>query len=228
MKTLFLDESGDHNLAVIDPAYPVFVLGGVIVDDQYAAEDIILRTADLGRNRRGFERLQDQTVRSEFYERLNALIRSLDFKVVACAIKKDAHLSRYGLAAMDPYFFSLEVLVERFCFELSESDDRGAIVAERRNPLLDRELELAWQQLTTRGTRYLRPTAVRERVMGLSLRQKSENISGLQLADLVVSPIGRVVIGKMPKEDYRIVESKFRRRGPRGHIGAGLVVLPTQ
>jgi hypothetical protein len=109
---------------VIDPAYPVFVLGGVIVDDQYAAtvmetevrrfkrdlfgsEEIILRTADIGRNRRGFERLQDQTVRTAFYERLNALIRSLDFKVVACAIKKDAHLARYGLAAMDPYFFGL-------------------------------------------------------------------------------------------------------------------------
>jgi len=32
MKVLFLDESGDHSLNVIDPQYPVFVLGGVIVD----------------------------------------------------------------------------------------------------------------------------------------------------------------------------------------------------
>ena len=30
MKVLFLDESGDHNLSVIDPSYPIFVLGGVI------------------------------------------------------------------------------------------------------------------------------------------------------------------------------------------------------
>ena len=29
MKVLFLDESGDHNLSVIDPQYPMFVLGGV-------------------------------------------------------------------------------------------------------------------------------------------------------------------------------------------------------
>ena len=36
MKVLFLDESGDHNLAVIDPSYPLFVLGGVIVDQRYA------------------------------------------------------------------------------------------------------------------------------------------------------------------------------------------------
>ena len=36
MKVLFLDESGDHNLSVIDPSYPIFVLGGVIVDQDYA------------------------------------------------------------------------------------------------------------------------------------------------------------------------------------------------
>jgi hypothetical protein len=33
VKLLFLDESGDH----IDPQYPLFVLGGVIVDKDYAA-----------------------------------------------------------------------------------------------------------------------------------------------------------------------------------------------
>ena len=31
MKVLFLDESGDHSLAKIDPQYPLFVLGGIIV-----------------------------------------------------------------------------------------------------------------------------------------------------------------------------------------------------
>ena len=36
MKTLFLDESGDHNLDVIDPEYPVLVLGGVVMDNDDA------------------------------------------------------------------------------------------------------------------------------------------------------------------------------------------------
>jgi len=35
---MYLDESGDHNLKRIDPKYPVFVLGGVIVDRAYARE----------------------------------------------------------------------------------------------------------------------------------------------------------------------------------------------
>lgn len=61
---MFLDESGDHSLTVIDPQYPVFVLGGVIVDRAYASgemarrvrqfkldlfgrDDLILHTADI-------------------------------------------------------------------------------------------------------------------------------------------------------------------------------------
>ena len=40
MQILFLDESGDHNLSVIDPAYPLFVLGGVIIDKNYAENEL--------------------------------------------------------------------------------------------------------------------------------------------------------------------------------------------
>ena len=39
-KILFLDESGDHNLAVIDSQHPVFVLGGIVVDREYALEEM--------------------------------------------------------------------------------------------------------------------------------------------------------------------------------------------
>ena len=75
MKVLFLDESGDHSLTVIDPEYPLFVLGGVIMDLDYAKgeaserlnafkqdlfgdKEIHLHTADITRNRNGFERLK--------------------------------------------------------------------------------------------------------------------------------------------------------------------------
>ena len=41
-----------------------------------------------------------------------------------------------------------------------------------------------------------------------------------------MTPIGRKILGKPIKEDYRVVEEKFRR-SPNGRIdGYGLVVLP--
>jgi hypothetical protein len=80
MKALFLDESGDHNLAVIDPQYPLFVLGGVVMDKEYAEGElaqrlndfkrkhfgrtgIVLHTADIVRNRNGFERMKETAFR---------------------------------------------------------------------------------------------------------------------------------------------------------------------
>ena len=35
---------------------------------------------------------------SRFYAALNRVMRELDYKVVACALKKDAHVAAYGLA----------------------------------------------------------------------------------------------------------------------------------
>jgi hypothetical protein len=243
VKVLFLDESGDHNLSVIDAQYPMFVLGGVIVDKDYAEgrltdelnvfkqalfgrTDIVLHTADITRNRNGFEQLQDAEFRARFYEALNGLMRRLEYSVVACTIRKDEHLSRYGVAALDPYMLSLDVLVERFCFDVGKVTGGGVIVGEKRDPTLDRELDLAWLNLKIQGTRFMQAKDVEDRIAGLNLRAKADNIAGLQLADLVVSPIGRHVLGKPDKEDWRIVEEKFRR-SPSGQVeGYGLVVLP--
>lgn len=243
MKALFLDESGDHSLAVIDPQYPLFVLGGVIIDKDYAEgeltralnafkqelfgrADIILHTADIGRNRNGFERMMEGAFRNQFYEKLNVLMRKLDYTVVACAIRKDEHLSRYGVAALDPYLLSLDVLVERFCFDIGDVPSGGVIVAEKREPTLDRQLDVAWLNLKIKGTRFLQAKAIDRRLLGLNMRDKAENIAGLQLADLVVTPIGRHLLGKPLKEDWRIVESKFRRGLKGTYEGYGLVVLP--
>lgn len=245
MKIMFLDESGDHSLSAIDSQYPMFVLGGIIVEQSYAngeldeqvrkfkrdlfgRDDLVLHTADITRNRNGFESLADPAFRLRFYRDLNRLMRELHYTVVACAIRKDRHLAQYGLAAIDPYMLSLTVLIERFCFELGSLPRGGAVIAEKRDRTLDRELQLAWLALKTRGTRYFRATQIGMRIESVTCHDKRENLSGLQLADLVVSPIGRFVLGKPVKEDFRIIESKFRRRNRGGYCGMGLVVLPKE
>ena len=130
------------------------------------------------------------------------------------------------MAALDPYLLSLDVLVELFCLDLGDVFGGGVIVAEKRDAVLDRQLDVAWLNLKIRGTRFLQAKAIEKRLLGLNLRDKSENVAGLQLADLVVSPIGRHVLGKPAKEDWSIVESKLRR-GPNGsYDGYGLVSLP--
>jgi len=243
LKILFLDESGDHSLTKIDPQYPMFVLAGVIMDQEYhdraatqlmnetkhelfGRTDIIFHSAAISRNREGFERVKDPGFRLTFYERLNALMMQLEYEVVAAAIRKDEHVRQYGLAALDPYLLSLECLVERFVFALQKADTQGIIVAECRNSILDNELELAFLNLKIQGTRYIQATEIKKRIQSLLAKRKEENITGLQIADLVASPIGRYVLGKEPKPDFEIIRRKFRQ-GKSGQIeGYGLVVLP--
>ena len=243
MKVLFLDESGDHNLKVIDPQYPMFVLGGIIADMDYAEgpmtqalsqfkldvfgrDDIVLHTADITRNRNGFEGMKDSAFRNLFYTRLNELMSSLQYAVVACAIHKDEYYARYGLTAVDPYLLSFGVLVEHFCFDVGNQSDGGIIIAERREPSMDKTLELAWQNIRINGTASMRGSVVTNRISSLDLRAKKDNIAGLQLADLVVSPIGRHILGKPDREDWRIVERKFRRSHYGKVEGYGLITLP--
>ena len=197
MKVLFLDESGDHNLSVIDPHYPMFVLGGVIMDADYARgplsdalndfkkqrlgrTDIVLHTADIVRNRNGFERMQELGFRTEFLKGLNTLMRWADYRAVACTVHKTAHLARYGFGAVDPCMLSLDVLVERFCLDVGNVAHGGIIFAEKRDPVLDRERDLAWLNLKISGTRFLQAQAIDRRMDGLRLRAKSENIAGLR------------------------------------------------
>jgi len=54
--------------------------------------------------------MKDPNFREPFVRDLNALMRRLEYMVVACAIRKDEHLTRYGVAALDPYFLSLDIL----------------------------------------------------------------------------------------------------------------------
>lgn len=241
MKLLFLDESGDHSLDVIDDDYPVFVLGGVIVDrsyyrrvleprvrqlkEEFFDNDVVLHTTDIVRAKNGFEVLVDAAVRRQFYRALNLIMRELEYTVLACAIRKHDHRRKYGSHAADPYDYALEVVVERFVKDIGDVEHGGMIFAEMRRPDLDKALQMTWKDMRENGCGFAKADHVDGRIIDLSLKDKNANLSGLELADLVVSPIGRHVIGKPDREDWSIIESKFRR-GWTGYEGYGLVVLP--
>jgi len=247
-KVLFLDESGDHSLSIIDPQFSVFVLCGIIMDEEYhrrnASEqlaefktrlfgnrNIILHTADFTRNKSGFEAMSNHEFRRDFFSALQELIQELEFKIVACVIKKQDHLQKYGLNALDPYLLALSVLVERFIFECGSTG--GTIVAEARNPTLNNALELAFLDLKIRGTTFISATKVQKRIHNFAIREKKDNIAGLQLADVIATPIGRHAMGKatcphycMEGDFFSIMKPKFRQSRDGKVEGMGLVILP--
>lgn len=251
MKLMFLDESGDHNLDPdkIDPTYPIFVLCGCIFEEKYYqeevikkfnqfkkdffdSEDVILHLREMTRPTKtkikGFYKFSDQEFRNKFYQELTKFIDQIEFTLVACVIKKQSHFEKYGVAALDPYLLSFDNLLSVFMLEIKKGD-QGKIIAERRNSILDNQLELAWLNTKINGTEISTGSDIKERIENLYMVPKSQNEAGLQIADLLASPIGRHIFGAKVKPghevDYSVLEKKFSKREKDGE-NLGLIVLP--
>ncbi|MDQ2652474.1 MAG: hypothetical protein M3Z20_05445 [Chloroflexota bacterium] len=247
MKVMFLDESGHHSLKPrhLTGPYPLFVPGGVIVDRAYAREviepdlqrfklryfgttDVILHTVDLNSGDGDYAFLSNAATRKHFYDDLHGLLASWNYQVIGCVINKLELVSTYGTQAEDPYNYSLDVLVDLFCQVLTGVSDDGAICAEKRGGGLDHKLMQRWEAIRTGGTRHTSAQVIDERIISMDLRDKRPNLAAMQLADLVITPIGRHVLGTPEKPNrvqWSVVERKLCRVG--GHHGElGLVVRP--
>lgn len=251
MKVMFLDESGDHNLTPgkIDLSYPVFVLAGCIFDEKYyrqevikklnalkityfGSDNIIFHTLEMSRPTKSresrFLKLINKPFRLNFYRALNTLLENLSFSLVVCAIKKVDHIEKYGLTALDPYLLSFDNLLNRFIFELKFSES-GKIIAEKRNSILDNQLELAWLNFKISGTKFIKGSEIKDRVESLYMVPRSKNETGLQIADLVASPIGRKILGIKKKVGHEVnfdmLKGKFSQKDGR-ILNYGLTILP--
>lgn len=244
MKILYLDESGDHDLVNIDKNYPIFALGGCVMDSSYhdrvlkpamdffkekvlGNSSIILHYADYTRDGVGFEKLSDKTNRETFYRELNKIIKDTDFTLIACIIDKIEHNKHYKYP-INPYILSLEIIIEKFVMFLNKVNEQGIIISESRNPQLDNELNLAFLDIKIRGTRFLKPTEIVDRIdNNFYIKKKEENIAGLQLIDSIITPIGRRYLNlKNRYLDYEAIKSKFERHSCGRYRGYGLIFFP--
>ena len=250
MQVLFIDETGDHSLSKIDKSYPIFVLSGVIVDEHYhdgdltnmlndfkqrhfGTADVILHSQEMthpqNAKSREYVKFIDVTFRRTFYKDFEHLLTQLNISVVACVIMKNKHFANYGLEAKDPYLLSFDNLLNRIIFDLDDSQ-RGKIVAESRNSVLDNQLEIAYLASRVEGTNKVQPAEIKLKLdSSINFRQKSDNIAGLQLADMVASPIARHYLGKPERVGHQLsYESVFSKvRNIKGRWeNIGITILP--
>lgn len=70
---------------------------------------------------------------------------------------------------------------------------------------------------------------IKEKIENLYMTPKSQNEAGLQIADLIASPIGRYVLGIKSKPEhevkYSVLEKKLSRK-KKDDENLGLIILP--
>lgn len=212
---LYLDETGDHTIGVTEDLGKRYLgIGGPFIHrtaHKQLDDDInrlkrnhlpceismpFLHRKEIMQARGAFSCLQRPTARAAFDEELMHLIRDTPFKMLAVVIDKTQHGRKLYRSLRHPYHYCLHALLERFCGYLDRMNSVGHVVAEARGKEEDLLLKQAYREVYESGTKYLSPKVTKKTLVSpeLEIRNKKENVSGLQLADILVHPATRDVL----------------------------------
>ena len=245
---VYVDESGDHSLASIDPDYPVFVLALCVFHKRHYAEKIIpaveklkfnyfghdsvvLHEHDIRKQKGDFAFLSHLPKRLEFMRQLSSIMDASNFILIACVVDK-TRMSKSEGASTNPYHIALDICLESlrdFLAEKKQDHLQTHLVVECRGKKEDRELELEFRRIrdgSALGNRQL--------PFEIVFADKKTNLAGLQLADLVARPVGlNYIRPSQPNQAFDLLKRKFYCDGGRkcvgsGYEGVGLMIYPTQ
>lgn len=241
---MFLDESGDHNLEKIDISYPMFVLSGCIFDFDYyrdvvepearklkvkyfGSDNVILRSYDIRKQKKDFASLVDKKIRDLFYEDLNLFINKIDFKIISAVINKTYLKNQYSKPE-NPYEICLQFILERSVMYLSRTPDPLMFRIESRQTHNDEKLAKVYEDFRGKDHQLFKKDEIQRKLLDLSFNQKTQNIIGMQIADLVAYPIGRWVLDKNKEnKPFEVIEKKFHRSPRTGaYLNYGLKIFP--
>lgn len=239
---VYLDETGDHSLEKEDPSFPVFALTMLVCAsteycsqimpafhqlkfDYWGHEGVIFHSRDVRKWQGDFVVLADPARRQSFYTRLNDIMAQMPYRRIVSVIRKQAHTTRYGSYAENPYDLSLTFAMERLVPLLEAGQQHEVvIVAESRGKNEDYDLERTFLQFATYSTDYVSLERLRQLTLRLVFLPKSRNVIGTQMADLAGYPIARSVSDpSKPNPAYDVVKGKFYVGGGRVH---GLKIFP--
>jgi len=239
---VYMDETGDHSLELVDKDFPLFALAMFISEqesynqkivpvvnqlkmDYFGHEGIILHSRDIRKAQGDFGFLTNPDKRNEFCERLNTLMSEMDYTLIVSVIKKQEHKEKYGINASNPYDLAMTFCMERLLPLVEEKNQKKVqIVAECRGKNEDNALMLSFLKVTSQGTGYIDAQRFKAITFGLNFVPKARNVVGTQLADLAAYPIARHVHNPQRSNPaYDILEPKFYK-GP-GWV-RGLKIFP--
>ena len=239
---LFLDESGDQNLASFNPIFPVFTLCGIVISEEsytilenkvlklkqkfWKSNDVILHSRDIRKYEKGFQILFDVEVKKSFYEDINLIMAESDYTIVACSILKEHYIRRYG-RLNDVYGLSLSYIMERVIFYLESQkqfDIELFTIAEKRGKKEDSVLLNYYNEVLDRGTYFVNSKRIKKYFTKFDFKDKKDNIIGLQIADLAAYPISNYVLHpNKVNSAFEILEAKIYAQNGKKH---GLKIHP--
>lgn len=171
----------------------------------------VLHRKEIMQCRGPFTCLQDEKRKLAFNKELISLVANLPYKLLAVTIDKSQHGTKTYRSLRHPYHYCLHALLERYCGFLDRVSLRGHVMAESRGKVEDYLLREAYREVYKCGTSYISHKTVQKTLASadIEIRKKGENVSGLQLADLLAHPTNRDILVAYGRLDC--VGSEFTR-----------------
>jgi hypothetical protein len=259
MLRMYVDEVGNADLkASSDPNHRYLSLTGVVFDVEYVDrvvapelealkrryfkahvdEPLIFHRKELVNKKYPFHALRNPGIEAAFNADLLSLLGRLHFKIITAVIDKLEHCRREPEWRHHPYHYCQEVLLERYAASMERVDKVGDVLAESRGTKPDQELKNAYQGVYENGTLWVGREVFQRRLTSkeLKLRRKSDNVAGLQIADLIAHPSFKATLARHRNEPLpegfggriaAILEDGKYRCSPTGKVeGWGRKCLP--
>ena len=174
--------------------------------DSHPDDPIVFHRKELLGGKPPFSELKNEKTRAEFDTELLRLIENWNYTVISVCIDKRRHLETYSAWRYDPYHYCLAVLIERYVFFLDQCAGTGDVMAESRGGKEDRRLKDSFSRLLENGTDYLEPQRFEHRLKSkqLKVKNKANNIAGLQLTDLIAHPSRNEILRNNGIEDFPV------------------------
>ena len=225
---VYMDETGDHSLEIVDRDYPIFGVVLVVCEvtdyvqrivpsvyqfkmDFFGHEGVVLHSYDIRKQRGPYAFLSDAVRRNEFYARINAIMGLPHYTIIASMIRKQQHKEKYGKAATNPYDLAIEFALERLLPLLEDAGQTEvSVIAESRGKKEDDQLSLSFYRFVNEGNQFIVTERIKQVNFHLLFRTKEMNMVGMQLADLAAYPTARHVIDpQKPNPAFDILRPRF-------------------
>lgn len=146
----------------------------------------------------------NKTVTKDFYIGLEKLINTADIWIIGAWISKDKLFKNYFEEILnDQPLIMLQIILENFCHFLESKNGQGRIFYESIGVAADRKMSLRFHHIKATGTMYVSPHSFQSLIKDLSFPQKTDNITGLQIADFIPNNVVRHAANKK-KSNYNL------------------------
>lgn len=201
-------------------------------------DPVILHRAEIVKRAPPYDTLLDPALAERFGRELMDSLRTWEYTAFTAVVDKIDLAAIFPTIKPDPYHRSVELLVTRFAEWLDARQAEGDVFAESRGGNEDNRMKEHFRQLmATARTIYPEgPLATRLTSREIKVKPKSNNVAGLQLADLLAHPAMLAMVdartGRGRRADYggqvvEVLEAVKYARDALGTIeGIGRLWIP--